>query len=707
MREIIKYIFIVALLLLSYTQVIAQTGYGTNGELEHLYNQQNEEGKTDTLGGKKPFKERKPLESYLFADSLKKDRAFAWNYNPYTNRVVQVDVDTFLTNFNNEYFFLGKKRGMGSFYLGNLGAPTTSVEYSQRESGYSLAFLNPYKEYLYNPSNVIFYNSKVAYSQFSYFTSGQRAQAEEIFNLTHSQNISPSSSFNITYRNNRTRGMYENQQSINKNFSAVFAHTGKRYTTHFGYVFNSGDMRENGGVSDLSEIRDTVINLTTNIGINLRDAKTRFKGNGFFHTQSLAIPLSHVSSEYDSLLNLFPEPLSSLDSLKLARRRRISSSEVATGAMLFIGTTVSYDSYHKIYTDTNSATEEGYYDNWYINPTTTRDSIRETNFDMKLFAQFQPFNSDGLLSLMGGGIGYENSGYYYFLPDNYLTVAEKQQKKSMYVYGDANGRWRRYVTWNGHIKYYPIGYRTQDLEVGGDLSLIAYTKKGRSVTLKGDVNFKTQSPTFWEQEFYSNHFRWSNDFKNEVTTDIDVSLSIPSINFELGATQTLATNTIYYNHNALPTQYSGALSVTELYLQKNFVSNGFHLRHKVLLQTSSDEIVAPVPALAINLEYLYEFTVVKDVLTMEVGANGRYNTEYYGYGYNPAVGQFYNQRSVKTGGYPTVDVFVTGKWKRLRFLVKAQNANYELFGGRNYFDMAYYPHNRFMLRYGISWSFYD
>lgn len=698
------------LIILSVFQVgraYAQNDPDNLTEEEKLANRLAKEANIDSLGMKIKSLEKKPLESYLFPDSLKYERIFAWTYNQYTNSVERVAVDTMLSSFSQEYFFQ-QKPALGSTYLGNIGAATTPIEYSSRYDDYKLSFLNAYKEYLFTPENAIFYNSKVAFSQFSYFTSGQDSKAEEIFNLTHAQNISPSTGINITYRNNRTRGMYANQQSINKNFSFAFSHTGKRYTTHMGYVFNSGDIEENGGISDMSEIKDTVINLTENISVNLLDAKTKFKGNGFYHTQSLAIPLGRGAALMDSLNKLDgkTEAMTSLDSIKMLRRQLTSGNTLSSGPMLFLGTSITYDSYKKIYSDTKDNTEDGYYTNWYIDPTMSRDSIRETNFNLKLFAQLQPFNRDGVLGLIGGGIGYENSGYYYFKPENYLTVSEKEQKKSMFVYGDAGGNWSKFMSWNASVKYYALGYRSQDINLNGQLALSAYVNS-RPITLSGGVEFVTQSPSYWESEFYSNHFMWSNDFNKEVKTNIDATLSIPSIHFNVGLTQTLGTDIIYYDRNSLPAQYGGALSVSELFVQKEFVIGGLHLNNKILYQVTSNEEVAPVPDLAINIQYFYRFHVVEGILQLEVGVNGRYTTAYYGYGYNPAISQFYNQREVLTGDYPMLDVYVTGKWKRVRFIVKMQNINYDQFGGTNYFDTAYYPLNRSMMRYGVSWSFYN
>ena len=70
------------------------------------------------------------------------------------------------------------------------------------------------------------------------------------------------------------------------------------------------------------------------------------------------------------------------------------------------------------------------------------------------------------------------------------------------------------------------------------------------------------------------------------------------------------------------------------------------------------------------LSYYYEFWVVRDVLRLQIGLDGRYNTRYYAPGYNPALSAFYNQREVEVGNYPYVDAFVMGKWKRMRIFLK-------------------------------------
>lgn len=641
----------------------------------------------DTIKRAKRNRPKKPLASYLFTDSLKNTRMFSWVFNPYDNTIERVPIDTLLTNFQKDYFFL-KDNPVGVTYLGNLGAAMQPLDYSSRTSSYSLSFMDPYNDYIFREENVVFYNGRNPYTKVSYITSGQRQIAEEQFTITHHQNVAPSTGFNLSYRNNNTRGMYANQKSINKNLSIAVSHTGKRYTAHAGYIYNSGDIRENGGVKNDSLIRDTLIDLPRNIEMKLQDARNKFKGNVLFFTQTLAVPLISYNR---------------LDTAKI--REVLTKYKVENSTSLFFGTSFKYSAYNKIYTDTKPKSGD-YYENWYINPNITRDSIRERDIDVKLFAQFQPYNRYGLLGLIGAGVGYNNEQYYSFVPRDFLVDNTDIVKSNIYIYADADGRFREYLKWEADFKYIPIGERSQDLSVGGKLDLSADIKK-KPVTLSLQARFSLQSPSHWEQNFLSNHFRWRNNFEKQSITQFKADVSIPAIELKFGALQYLLHNKIYYSADAIPKQYNKTVSVTEAYIYKDFVIGGLHLEHNLLGQISSNEEVVPVPAFSANLCYYYEFNVVKNVLRMQIGAEGYYNTSFYAPGYNPAIGQFYNQRDVLTGEYPFTSVFVTGKWKRMRILLKYQHVNHELYGGRNYMSAAHYPQNRGMFKYGLSWTFYD
>ena len=96
-----------------------------------------------------------------------------------------------------------------------------------------------------------------------------------------------------------------------------------------------------------------------------------------------------------------------------------------------------------------------------------------------------------------------------------------------------------------------------------------------------------------------------------------------------------------------------------------------------------------MPDLSAYILYYYEFNVVKSVLRLQLGADGRYTSKYYMPDYNPASA-FFNQREIEIGDYPHIDVFAAAKRKRMRILLKYQHVNNHLFGNDEY-SVANYP----------------
>ena len=191
----------------------------------------------------------------------------------------------------------------------------------------------------------------------------------------------------------------------------------------------------------------------------------------------------------------------------------------------------------------------------------------------------------------------------------------------------------------------------------------------------------------------------------------DVALHIPHIGFEASGHQSVLTNRVYFGPDFLPTQAAETVSVTGLYLREDLCipikSSSINFNHRVMVQWSSNQQVVPLPLVSAYLTYFFEFNVVKNVLRLQVGLEGRYNTRYYAPGYNPGTGQFYNQREKQLGNYVWVDAFVNAKWKRMRILLKVAHLNDDMFGSRNYFAALHYPLNRRIFKIGISWNFYD
>lgn len=673
-------------------------GYGTNPYDTGAENGEGQEGqqgeKADST--KKEKRPKKPLESYFFNDSIRALRNFKWHIVRNTNKVNIEPIDTTLALWRLDYPHYHKRLGNNS--VGGLGQASEEVNYFERSQSRDFTFARPYDAYSYATENVPFYNMKHPYLWMTYLESGQKRYREEHFEITTSQNINPSTSVSLNYKARGARGKYDRARVQNQNFAATVAHTGRRYSVHAGFIHNYIKQQENGGVVGEWAITDTVFEMPSGVPMRLASAEAQnlYRNTSFFVKQSIGIPLQRMTERDFSMADL---------------------------SAVYIGHLFEYNSWSKVYTDKFSTytderfdrnedgtfipTTDTYYKDWFLNPTQTRDSLSERRLTNRLFVQAQPWDRNGVVGTLDGGVGLDNYIYSQFTLNDYLLGQQNRVKKSAwFAYAGIDGKIRKYVDWGATFKLYPSGYRGGDYEFGARASFTAFIKK-RPFTLSGEFVQSSTSPGYWMDNWTSNHYIWENNFAKENTTMFNVAFTVPDYGIELGFWQSVTTNKIYYGADCKPHQAENALSMTSIYAQKDFTIGGLHLNHRALVQLTSDREIEPVPLVSAFLSYYYEFWVTRDVLRVQIGLDGRFNTKYYAKGYNPALSVFYNQNEVEVGDYPYIDAFVSAKWKRMRILLKYQHANKGLFGNGEAFQVARYPLNPGMFKIGISWTFYD
>ena len=652
------------------------------------------ENNADTT--KKKRRPRKPLESYFFSDSIRALRNFTWTIDRDHNTVDVHPLDTTLTKWRLDYPHYHERLGNNS--VGGLGQASTEVNYFERDRSREFTFSKPYGAYNYTMDNVLFYNMKHPFIWMTYLESGQKRYREEHFEILASQNINPSTSVGLSYLARGSRGKYERSRIKNHNFAGTVAHTGRRYSVHAGYINNMIEQQENGGVVGKWAITDTTFEMPSGVPMKLASsmAQNKYRNNAFFIKQSIGIPLVRMTERDFSMADL---------------------------PAVYVGHTFEYNEWSKVYTDkystytnervsrnpdgTFNSETDTYYKNWYYNPLSTRDSTYERIITNRIFVQAQPWNRNGVVGTIDGGVGLDLHTYSQFSLGDYLSGGDDRQKRtSWFAYAGVSGKISRYVDWGGNFKIYPSGYRGGDYDIGAHVAFKAYIKR-KPLILMGKFNESSTTAGYWFEHWSSNHYRWNNNFGKEGETRFEVSFLVPDHGIEVGFWQSILRNKIYYGPDSMPVQHDGTVSLTSIYAQKNFVIKGLHLDHRVLVQLTTDRYVAPVPLVSTFLSYYYEFWIKRDVLRMQVGIDGRYHTSYYAQGYNPALSAFYNQNEVQVGNYPYFDAFISAKWKRMRILLKYQHWNKGLFGNNEYFDVAGYPLNPGMFKIGISWAFYD
>ena len=281
---------------------------------------------------------------------------------------------------------------------------------------------------------------------------------------------------------------------------------------------------------------------------------------------------------------------------------------------------------------------------------------------------------------------------------------------SAYLYAGANGKLKKYMQWDAKGQYTFLGHEINDFDINANLSLSVYPfRRDRKSPLTFNAHFETslKEPDYYQQHLYTNHYRWDNDFSKISTTKAEASLSIPKWQMAASFGYALLSNNIYYDTEGIVRQNNTPMSVMTASLKKNFTVWKLHFDHKALFQLSSNEIVMPLPMLALNLRYYLQFDVVKKVMQMQIGANGTYTTQWYLPAYNPVLGVFHNQNEVKYGNCPYIDAFINIQWKRACIFIKAINVN---MGWPNksadYFTADGYIAPQRAIKFGISWPFY-
>jgi hypothetical protein len=638
--------------------------------------------------GKTKKEKTKPdtLVTYFFKDTLRYNRIIAWTLNRYLNTPDIVSVDTLQDENMTELPFY--KADVGVSYLGSTGSASLVHDFFKRKQPDIFPFMEPYRLYGFTPDNIRFYNAKGPFTSLSYYTSGAKRFYEDNTKFLFTRNVNPSLNFGLYYHKMGTKGTYQNQRTRDKTFNMFVSYVGNRYVAHAGYIYNGINNKENGGIINDFFVEDTVINSDA-IDVKLKSALNILSSNTYFLTHSYGISL-----------NLF---------------KRDSLTAATEGTMVYFGHTFEYSRNRRVYTDGISDTAYvdlmniernyiRYYDKSYLSASGSYDSTFASKLDNRLFIRLQPYSSMAIISKIDGGIGYQFDRYYGFTPESYIYTVKDEKLSTGYVYGNAEGMFSKYFSWEAFFKYHFLGYRINDLNFDANARLSLYPLNG-GIHFTGRFLLDNREQPYFFKKYYSNHFQWNNNFNKTTETRIEAAVNIPDWNLEAGFKNSVISNYVYFDDNALPQQTSEILNITSLYLNSRLRWWLFRLDTRLVAQNTSNANVLPLPALSGNVMFYIEAQLVKNVLNSRIGFDVHYNTRFYDYAYNPAVGMFHTQSEKKIGNYPWIDIFASFKWKRANIYVKLTNAGAGIVGDRNYFSALHYPRNKRMFRYGLNWFF--
>ena len=618
-----------------------------------------------------------------------------WTVTPQTGEIIPAIPDTILTDYFNRTNPEGN--GISVAYLGNLGLPMESRVFFEREDRSEFMFFDPFWAYSKRPDKFMFINTKVPYTNVSYQTSGSRQNKEErlqaLFALNFGRKLNVGFSVDYLY----ARGIYASQAAKHTDWILFSNYLSDRHQLHIFINPSFYTNAENGGLDSTMWI--THPSLMYSRPMQPSEYDTRFN-NTWNHNNGMQIFLNYrynLGFEKDSTFI----PVSS-----------------------FIYTFDYTGRSHRFYSEDTTRLNAFYNNADFLNPqrankltddSTSYYSIKNT-FALSLregFSDWVKFDLTGFITqeirhyTLMDTVAHWNWHPTLINPvplnpqDLYPTFGSWEiDQNSTYIGGELSKQTGKILRYNAYAKFGVLGENIGDLDLSGNIETrIPLLKDTASVMVYGF--FKNLEPTFYEKQYISRYFEWDNQFSKVRKVRFGGELNFPQTKTKLDVGVENLTNYIYFDNNGYPQQAGENIQILAATLQQNIRLDALHWDNQVVYQKSSKQDIIPLPDLCVYSSMYIQFKVAK-VLTIQMGVNAHYWTEYYSPTYEPATQQFILQNAMKVGNYPLISGYFNCHLKQTRFFIQYYNLGAMFITPPNYFSMPYYPVDPPSIRMGLS-----
>ena len=387
--------------------------------------------------------------------------------------------------------------------------------------------------------------------------------------------------------------------------------------------------------------------------------------------------------------------------------------------------TLKFDNYRRIYQAYKTPTD--FYANTYtVDEPLTGDSIYDktrhyrlkNTFALSLLEGFNKWAKAGLKAFITSELRHftlpSATGIDTYNEHNLSFGAQLSKKQGKTFHYDAIAE-----TWL-------TGEDAGQLKIDGSADL-NFKLFGDTLTLTANGFFYRLNPTFYYRHYHSRHTWWDNTNMSKILhsriqgilnyqkTRTTLRVAVDEIkNYTYFASSHTITSGKRVNHAITVNQNSGAIHLLTASLSQDFTFGPLNWESVITYQNSSNKTVLPVPTLNLYSNVYLRFKIAH-VLRCDFGADVRYFTKYYAPDYVPSLGQYAVQTNTNTtgsdsrveiGNYPVVNVYANFHLKHTRFFIMMSHLNAGT-GKKNYFYTPHYPLNQSILRFGLSWNFFN
>ena len=635
-------------------------------------------------------------------------------------------------------------------YLGNMGAPRLNRIYFNRPTSDEFLFLQPLDFFRGSLQDFRYTNTKSPITNLAYHSCGNKQKGEDRVRGYFATNINKDAGLGFKIDYSYGTGYYFAQP--NSMFGTTFYgyYRGERYNVHAYAGVNHMKMGENGGIEDDRYIEDPLSfrqNYTSeNIPTMLSQTWNRNHEQHFYLTHRYNIGFTRLLDVPDSLKPTPPSEALLMAELSDSVKNVLNEDSVARKVMVdslmqnwykdnplpheFIPVTSIIHSFelsnlkheYLAHNTTNNYYTNHYYGDWNAIEDVTRAlSVRNT-FGIALREGFNKWAQMGI-TLFGT---HKLRSY---------KLMDGQGGKTPYTENDVSvgGEVARtqgnVFHYNASGEVWLIGPHAGDLDIKGNTTLDL--RLGRMDSLQADLNvsFAHSKPSFFFRHYHSQSSWWDNDdLSREVRLKFNGNLRLKKLGTKLNiGFENISNYTYFAMQNTLregatagslvPTDYSHAVGVKQVgsvqvfgaTLSQDLKWKFVHLDSQISYQTSTDQDALPLPTFNAYTNFYLLFRMgINKVLRVQIGADLRYFTSYYGPDYSPSIQQFavqdINHERMKVGSYPIIGAYANMHLKHCRLYVNVRHLNA---GSGHRFLIPHYPLNPMTINMGLSWNFFN
>jgi hypothetical protein len=565
-----------------------------------------------------------------------------------------------------------EKQDVPYYNIGNFGTAYYPIQFQyNRNIGFATGY-NSFKLYQLQKNKLKFFDTKTPYTNLDFIFG---AKEEIVGGADFSININKQVNVGLYYRRNSFKGQAQKQESVYNNLGIQQWYRSKsnRYDLKVAFLFNNVKNQENGGWAIDSIYHNDLYKGKKNkafANVNLQKATNKYVEKEFFFVQNI----------------------------NLGKKERIKINDTTEQKNIIPKYTIEHHfSYKnekylfKIYQQ-----DSLFFQHHYLNPDSTHDYTKSWTINNTFSFRNTNDSNNKLPFIYKTGISIDFIKYKQYT--NNKNIFDLKLQAQLYSKNDSSKLLYRINTMIDISPSY-IG----DFEFN---ATIQYNiNKQISINLQNLT--QVSSATQKENNLLSNHFIWDNQFKKILHNKTSLGFAWQKQMLFAKVDNYFIQHFIYYDTLSIVQQHSKPINILQLCIQKDFDFKFLYFGNQFWIQYISNKNIIRLPTFAMHSTLYYKGGWISGKLKAHLGFDLRYNTNYYGNAYQPALAEFYIQQNEKLKFYPMLDLFFNLYVRRTGIFMRLEHANQGLFKQKGIYTAPNYGYLDRTFRVGVNWQFFD